>query len=149
MTTEATQATKAAPEPDRGAVLPPVSVAPAPRRARVSLTRVDPWSVMKLAFVLTLALAVVTVVAVTVLWWFLNASGVISQVSSTVTDITGTSTSFRLDEFLAFDRVLRVTLVIAAIDVVLITAIATLTAFLFNLAAGLVGGLDVTLTEGR
>jgi hypothetical protein len=39
------------------------------------------------------------------------------------------------------------TMIVAVVDVVLITAIATLGAFLYNLAATLLGGLEVTLAE--
>src|SRR4051794_15381190 len=35
-----------------------------PRRARLRLTRIDPWSVMKTSFLLAIAFGVVTVVAV-------------------------------------------------------------------------------------
>ena len=38
-------------------------------------------------------------------------------------------------------------MLIAAVDVVLLTAIATLGAFLYNMAAALLGGIDVTLAE--
>jgi hypothetical protein len=41
------------------------------------------------------------------------------------------------------------TMLVAVIDVVLITAIATLAAFLYNMAAALLGGIEVTLTEDR
>jgi len=118
------------------------------RRVRVAVTRVDPWTVMKLALVLSLSLAVVLLVAVSILWWVLDSAGVFSSVSSTVTDLVGQGSTFRLADFLAYGPVLRVTLVVSLIDVVLLTALATLTAFLFNLAAGIVGGVEVTLTEG-
>jgi len=38
-------------------------------------------------------------------------------------------------------------MLIAAVDVVLLTAIATLGAFLYNMAAALLGGVEVTLAE--
>ena len=125
-----------------------VPAAPAVRRVRVAMTRVDPWTVMKLALVLSLAMAVVLLVAVSILWWVLDSAGVFSSVSSTVTELIGQGSSFRLTDVLAYGPVLRVTLVVSLIDVVLLTALATLTAFLFNLAAGIVGGVEVTLTEG-
>jgi len=141
------------PQVDQGQVIAgarpgAIPAVPAVRRVRVAMTRVDPWTVMKLALVLSLALAVVSLVAVSILWWVLDSAGVFSSVSSTLTELIGQGSSFRLTDFLAYGRVLRVTLVISLIDVVLLTALATLTAFLFNLAAGIVGGVEVTLTEG-
>src|SRR6478609_4382631 len=83
-----------------------------PRRARLRLTRVDPWSVMKTSFLLSVAFGVVTFVAIFMVW-----------------------------------SVLGFTLLVSVVDVILITAIATLTAFLYNLAAALLGGIEVTLAE--
>ena len=39
------------------------------------------------------------------------------------------------------------TMIVAVVDVVLMTAIATLGAFLYNLAAALLGGVEVILAE--
>ena len=38
-------------------------------------------------------------------------------------------------------------MLVAVVDVVLLTAIATLAAFLYNMAAALLGGIEVTLAE--
>ena len=119
------------------------------RRARLVLTRVDPWSVMKLSFLLAIALGIVTVVAVMVLWNVLDAMGVFSSVSSTYEELTTSERSSGTDlmQYLGFSRVVGVATMIAAVNVVLITALATLSAFLYNLTTALVGGLHVTLSE--
>jgi hypothetical protein len=53
----------------------------------------------------------------------------------------------RVEDYVGMDRVLSFTMLVAVLDVVLLTAIATLGAFLYNLAASLLGGLEVTLAE--
>jgi hypothetical protein len=116
------------------------------RRARVAVTRIDPWSVMKLSFVLSLALVVIFMVAAALLWWVLNGSGVFDQLNTTLQSVTGT-TNLRLQDVASLGRVMGVGGLIGLIDVVLLTALATLAAFLFNLTTGLVGGVDVVLTE--
>ncbi|MGZ4594585.1 MAG: DUF3566 domain-containing protein [Actinomycetes bacterium] len=116
------------------------------RRARVAVTRVDPWSVMKLSFVLSLVLVLVVLVAAVILWSVLYASGVFDQLNTTLASITGTD-SLRLQELISLNRVLTYGGLVGLIDVVLLTALATLATFLFNLATGLVGGVDVVLTE--
>ena len=45
------------------------------------------------------------------------------------------------------DRVLLVAAVLAMVDVVLLTVLATLFAFLYNLCASFTGGFEVTLAE--
>jgi len=120
-----------------------------PRRARLRLTRVDPWSVMKTAFLLSVAFAVVTVVAVFIVWSVLGAAGIWEAVDDMVRDVIGgeETTDFAIEDYLGLSRVLGFTMLVSVIDVVLLTAIATLTAFLYNMAAALLGGVEVTLAE--
>ena len=119
------------------------------RRARLRLTRVDPWSVMKTAFLLAIAFGVVTVVSVLMVWSVLGAAGVWESINATVQNVVGddTATTFDIENYLGTSRVLGFTLLVAVIDVVLLTAIATLAAFLYNMAAALLGGIEVTLAE--
>jgi hypothetical protein len=119
-----------------------------PRRARLRLTRIDPWSVMKTAFLLSIAFGIVVVVAVAVIWSVLNAAGVWDSVNASIAGVLGdTGTEFDVQEYVGMQRVLGFTTLVACADVVLLTAIATLSAFLYNLAAALLGGLEVTLSE--
>jgi hypothetical protein len=120
-----------------------------PRRARLRLTRIDPWSVMKTAFLLSIALGVVTVVSVLMVWSVLGAAGVWDSINATVTNILGGESAgdFDIEDYLGTSRVLGFTMLVAVIDVVLLTAIATLGAFLYNMAAALLGGIEVTLAE--
>jgi hypothetical protein len=123
---------------------------PRARRARLVLARVDPWSVMKLSFLLAIALAVVAVVAVFVIWTVLDTMGVFDSVGSTVESITRSSDNSQgvdILDYVGLSRVLSLTVVLAGVNVVLMTALATLGAFLYNMAASLVGGLNVTFTE--
>lgn len=120
-----------------------------PRRARLRLTRIDPWSVMKTAFLLSIALGVVTVVSVLMVWSVLGAAGVWDSINATVQNILGGESAgdFDIENYLGTSRVLGFTMLVAVIDVVLLTAIATLGAFLYNMAAALLGGIEVTLAE--
>ena len=120
-----------------------------PRRARLRLTRIDPWSVMKTAFLLSMAFGIVTVVSVLMVWSVLGAAGVWDSINQTVADVVGgeTSANFDIENYLGTSRVIGFTMLVAVIDVVLLTAIATLGAFLYNMAAALLGGVEVTLSE--
>jgi hypothetical protein len=113
------------------------------------LTHVDPWSVMKIAFLLSIAIGIVTVVAVGVVWSVLDAAGVWDSINGTVQDVLGSQSgsTFDIETYLGTSRVMGFTMIVAVVDVVLITAIATLGAFLYNLSAALLGGLEVTLAE--
>lgn len=124
-------------------------MAPRTRKARLRVAKADPWSVMKVSFLLSIALGVCTIVAAAVLWMVMDAMGVFSTVGGTISEATGSNESngFDLQSFLSLPRVLIFTSVIAVIDVVLATALATLGAFIYNLSAGFVGGVELTLAE--
>lgn len=124
------------------------------RKARLRVARLDPWSVMKVSFVLSIAMGVVTVVGTAVVWNVLNALGVFTSLNKTVGDLTSsgtgsTTSTFSVSSFLSFGHVEGYIMIIALVDVVLVTALATLGAYLYNLAAGFVGGFEVTLAEDQ
>ncbi|MEU6123342.1 DUF3566 domain-containing protein [Streptomyces sp. NPDC047123] len=122
---------------------------PRTRKARLRVAKADPWSVMKVSFLLSIALGICTIVAAAVLWMVMDAMGVFSTVGGTISEATGSNESngFDLQSFLSLPRVLMFTSIIAVIDVVLATALATLGAFIYNLSAGFVGGVELTLAE--
>ena len=119
------------------------------RKARLRLLRVEPWSVMKSAFVLSIAIGITLVVAAATLWSVIDAAGVFEVVGTLITDLTESESSagIELQDYVGFSRVVGLATVIAVIDVVLLTALATLFAFLYNLSAALLGGFEVTLAE--
>lgn len=128
---------------------PGTRTAPRTRKARLRVAKADPWSVMKVSFLLSIALGVCTIVASVVLWMVMDAMGIFSSVGGTISEATGSNESngFDLQSFLSLPRVLIFTSVIAVIDVVLMTALATLGSFIYNLSAGFVGGVELTLAE--
>lgn len=122
---------------------------PRVRKARLRVAKADPWSVMKVSFLLSIALGICTIVAAAVLWMVMDAMGVFSTVGGTISEATGSNESngFDLQSFLSLPHVLMFTSIIAVIDVILATALATLGAFIYNLSAGFVGGVELTLAE--
>lgn len=131
----------------------PMTVGQAPakgkkgRRARLTVKRIDPWSTLKLSFVYGLAGLVVLMVAVIVLYSVVDAMGVIVSLRSFLADVSSNSNGGGLAVWLSFERVMMVVAVLGAINVVLFTAFATLTAFIYNVCTDIVGGIEVTLAE--
>ena len=120
------------------------------RKARLRLARVDPWSVMKTTFLFSIGFGVMLIVIVYVLWAIILGSGALEAVDSFVTTLVGDQSpgsEFRVQDYIGGSRILGFAAVLAAIDVVIITAVSTLFAFLYNLAATIMGGLEVTLAE--
>jgi hypothetical protein len=127
-------------------------VKPAPkakvRRARLLVSKVDPWSVLKMAFLLSVALGIVTVVAAIVLWTVLDLTGIFDQVDSLLGTLAGSEGGgFELKKVASLGQVASFAVIIAVVNVVLLTALSMLSAVLYNISATLVGGIGVTLTD--
>lgn len=118
------------------------------RRVRLTVSRVDPWSAMKIAFLLSVAMGIAGVVMVFVLWTILAGMGVFDQINGIVGQVVQDGQQrFDIMDYIGLGRVLSLSIVIAVIDVILVTAIATLGAFLYNVSSALVGGVQLTLTD--
>ena len=117
------------------------------RKARLYVTRFDPWSVTKAAFLLSLAIAIALVVAVSVVWTVLDRTGFIASLSGTVTDVVGSTSGLDLVTTLGFNQVIGATLVVASVEIVLVSALAGLFTVMYNLTVGITGGVEVVLSE--
>jgi hypothetical protein len=119
------------------------------RRARLTVKRIDPWTTLKFSFVYGVAGMIVLMVAVIVLYGIVDAMGVIGSLRDFLGSVSdnGNSSGQGLAAWLNFDRVLLLAFLIGLINVVLFTAFATLTAFIYNVCTDIVGGVEVTLAE--
>ena len=118
-----------------------------PRKVRLTVARVDPWSVLKLSFLLSVALGIVLVTASVVLWSVLDAMGVFTAINTELRNIGSAKTEFDINQWVGLGRVVSLSTVIAVVNVLIIMALSTLSALLYNLASSLVGGLQVTLSD--
>lgn len=122
-----------------------------PRRARLVVRRVDPWSVLKFSLLFSICLLIVFVVAVAALYFALDSLGIFDSINDFVRDITQSgpedSPTGGFDVTFSAGKVIGGAAVIGAINVVIITAISTLGAFLYNLCSDIVGGIELTLAE--
>ena len=128
----------------------PARAARRTRKARLRLTRVAPWSVMKTSLLFGVAGAIIFFIATWIIWGIIGASGAFDSMNKVVNDLISSPSSnskFQLSDYVNTGRVLGLTALIGAINAVLFTAISTLFSFLYNLAAEIMGGLEVTLAE--
>lgn len=118
------------------------------RRARLLLSRVDPWSVLKLAFLLSVALGILTVVAAVGLYTLSDLLGVFDKVDDVLGTVLGAEAGrFTVQSMAPLSTVVSLATVLSVVNVVLLTALATVGALLYNVCASLVGGVGVTLTD--
>ncbi|MGW4058912.1 DUF3566 domain-containing protein [Amycolatopsis sp. NPDC004747] len=145
--------------PPAGAEVPPASTQRArpsalrrpgrgPRRASLQVKRFDPWSVLKLSLVLGVAMFFVWLVAVGVLYTVLDGMGVWDKLNGTYSSLVGgEGANASAEPLISAGRVFGIAAILGAINIVLVSALATVSAFIYNVSADLAGGLEVTLSE--
>ena len=119
------------------------------RQAQLTLSRVEPWSVMKFSFVVSVVAFIILFVAVAVLYMVLSALGVFTSLQHTVNTITSSqgSAGTNISNWFSMSRILGYTGMLGALNIVLITAMSTIGAVIYNLIASTIGGVEVTLRE--
>ena len=115
------------------------------KSVRLHLTHIDPWAAAKSAFMLGVTIAGVLLVAVIVLWGALSAAGVFEAVCGLWNDAAGSDSASV--SFLSLGRLIGLTMVISAIEIVLLSVLSALYAVLYNLSVGFTGGREWTLTD--
>lgn len=115
-----------------------------PLRATVQVRRIDPWSMLKVSSVISVSLFFVWMIAVGVLYGVLAGMGVWERLNSAFTDIVSDAGS---DGLITAGQVFGYATVIGLANMVLMTALVTLGAFIYNLCTDLVGGVQVTLAD--
>ncbi|MDN5702520.1 MAG: DUF3566 domain-containing protein [Micrococcales bacterium] len=126
-------------------------VRPAPRakvrRARLVVSRVDTWSVLKLAFLLSVSLGIVVVVAAVLIWILMDITGLFNGINELAAMLAGPGGSTEVQEIVSLGQVAIFATILSVINVILLTLLSVIAAMLYNLAAGLIGGIGVTLTD--
>lgn len=119
------------------------------RTAHLTVARVEPWSVMKFSFVVSLVAFVILFVAVSVLYATLSSIGVFESLQHVVSSLTSSQDSAGVNaaHWFSASRVLSYTAILGGFNIVLITAMSTIGAVVYNLTSRLVGGVEVTLRE--
>lgn len=119
-----------------------------PRLASLQLKRVDPWTVLKISLIVSIVMFFVWMIAVGVLYLSLGSMDVWSKINSTYNTLVASSdTTTPQPDLITPTRVFGVTAVVGAVNIVLFTALATIAAFVYNAAAGMAGGVEITLGE--
>jgi hypothetical protein len=119
------------------------------RRAQLCLERIEPWSVMKFSFLISLVGWVVLFVAVAILFFTLSKLGVFHSIEKTWGLVTTSKNhpASSASRWFSASRVLGYTMLVGAVNVIIMTALATVGAVIYNLLSTFSGGIEVTLKE--
>jgi len=118
----------------------------AARRARVTVRKIDPWSVLKFSLLFYFCLMLVFLLAFVILYWILGVTGVLDSIANVLSDVGfGGQAGFEFRGYWIFSRLFLVGLA----GVVVWSLVNMLVAVLYNLVSDVVGGVEITLAERR
>jgi hypothetical protein len=130
------------------AVISAVGRARGPVRASMQIRRIDPWSALKVSLLLNVALFFIWMIAVAFLYLVLGAMGVWSKLNSNVGDLlTTTGGGGGGGDLVSAASIFGGAALIGLVNIVLLTAMATVGAYIYNLSTDIVGGVEVTLAD--
>lgn len=117
------------------------------RKIRLSISRIDTWSTLKLSFLLSFAIGIGIIVAAATIWYMLDGMAVFTKIDDLLQSVAGDEAQIEILQFFEFNKVMSLATIIAVADVIVITLIATLGSVIYNIVAMLIGGLNITLTD--
>jgi len=118
-----------------------------PVRATMQIRRIDPWSALKVSLLLNVALFFVWMIAVAFLYLVLGAMGVWNKLNSNVGDLLSSTSGGSGGDLVSAGSIFGGAALIGLINIVLLTAMAAIGAYIYNLSTDIVGGVEVTLAD--
>ncbi|MBP1240298.1 nitrogen fixation-related uncharacterized protein [Frigoribacterium sp. PvP120] len=116
------------------------------KQVRLKLVYIDFWSVVKLSFLIAVALGIITIVATFLIWLILNQTGIFNDLDTLLRDILGDQ-NFSLQDTFSIAQIMLFSIVVAVLNVVVGTVIGAIVAVLYNLSVRVTGGLLVGFTN--
>ena len=118
------------------------------RRAHLRITKLDMLSILKMAFLFAFCVGIVVFVALYMLWNVLVVTNVISNIQELLNSVMGnpnSTTAINLAQFLSTQRVIGFITTVSVLNIFILSLLGTVFGMLYNLAAVMFGGLEVTL----
>ncbi len=114
-------------------------------RVRRIIRRVDPWTVLKVSFIVYMVGAFAFMLASVMFWEVVERSGIPQQITEFLVQITlleeGEAPFSNTEQFIRLSAILSVTWAVLA------CGLTTMAAVMYNLVADVVGGVEVVLLE--
>lgn len=110
-------------------------------RRRMTVKRLDPWSVLKFGAVANVVLFAILMLVAGVIWFIVDRLQLVDQVCGIATDVGFTSCGVNANNLFSALGLL------GGMGVIVQTAVLVFLAFLYNLIADLTGGLSIGILE--
>ena len=127
----------------------PKEVAPEARQVRLKLVYVDFISALKMSFLLGVAQFVVVVIGSFLLYVVFVQTGIFETANSVAGEVLGSGTAFNVNDVVSIGRTVGAAAAIGFVNMIVITVMGAVAAFLYNVAAKLAGGISVGFTNEK
>lgn len=115
------------------------------KQVRLKLVYIDFWSAVKFSFLVSICLAIVSVVSTILIYTVLMQTGVFGQVDSLFMDIVGDENS--LMNIIGFPQVLGFSVVVGILNIIVGTVLGAVSALVYNLLVRVIGGFQLGFTS--
>jgi len=116
------------------------------KQVRLKLVYVDFWSAVKLSFLISVCLGIITVVATFLIYALLAQLGIFTSVDNLLQEILN-DTSFTLQNTLSLGQVMFFAIIVAVLNVIIGTVLGAIAAVIYNLSVRITGGLLIGFTN--
>ena len=115
------------------------------KQVRLKLVYIDFWSAVKFSFLVSICLAIVSVVSTVLLYTVLTQTGVLSDVDALFMDIVGEDNS--LMKVIGFPQVFGFAVVVGILNTIVGTALGAVGSLVYNLLVRVLGGFQLGFTS--
>jgi hypothetical protein len=111
------------------------------RRARLVLRKIDPWSVLKFSLLFYFCLLLIMLLGSAIIFAILKAFGVIANIQKLIGDLSSSPYT------ISGGRIFRWLFLFGLLGAIVASAVTVFLAFLYNLIADVVGGIEISVAE--
>ncbi len=111
------------------------------RRARLVLRKIDPWSVLKFSLLFYFCLLLIMLLGSAIIFAILKAFGVISNIEKLIRDLSEATFT------ISGGAIFRWLFLFGLLGAIVASAVTVFLAFLYNLIADVVGGIEISVAE--
>jgi hypothetical protein len=111
------------------------------RRARLVIRKIDPWSVLKFSLLFYFCLLLIMLLGSAIIFAILKAFGVITNIEKLIRDLSEATFT------ISGGAIFRWLFLFGLLGAVVSSAVTVFLAFLYNLIADVVGGIEVSVAE--
>ena len=116
------------------------------RQIKMTISKIEPLAALKLGFLISVVIGFMIIIAMAIIWFVLDGIHVFGQMEGLLQTLNSAQL-LEMMQYLEFGRWMSFAVIVAILDIVLMTALSAVAALVYNIISALVGGLRITVTD--